>query len=83
MGPELVRSSAVFFRKRFFMSITVFIADDHEVIRKGLVSLFRGSEIKIVAEAKNGDEAAQWSASTSRKLYCSTFGCRHPMAWPR
>ena len=39
------------------MSIRVLIADDHEVVRKGLASLLRGSDIKIVAEAKNGDEA--------------------------
>ncbi len=39
------------------MSIKVLIADDHEVIRQGLVSLFHGSDIKIVAEAKNGEEA--------------------------
>jgi DNA-binding NarL/FixJ family response regulator len=39
------------------MSIKVLVADDHEVVRQGLVSLFSGSEIKIVGEAKNGDEA--------------------------
>ena len=39
------------------MSIKVLIADDHEIVRAGLVSLLRGSDIKIVAEAKNGDEA--------------------------
>ncbi len=39
------------------MSIKVLIADDHEVVRQGLVSLFHGSDIKIVGEAKSGDEA--------------------------
>jgi len=47
-------------RKVFIMRATpikVVIADDHEVVRRGLISLFAGSEIKIVGEAKNGDEA--------------------------
>ena len=41
------------------MSIKVLIADDHEVVRKGLASLLAGSDIKIVAEAKSGEEAVQ------------------------
>ena len=44
------------------MSIKILIADDHELVRAGLVSLFRGSDIKIVAEAKNGDEAVAMAA---------------------
>ena len=39
------------------MSVKVVIADDHEVVRRGLVSLLAGSEVKIVGEAANGDEA--------------------------
>jgi DNA-binding NarL/FixJ family response regulator len=39
------------------MSIKVVIADDHEVVRRGLVSLLSGSEVKIVGEASSGDEA--------------------------
>ena len=39
------------------MGIDVLIADDHEVVRKGLVSLLDGSDIKIVAEATDGKEA--------------------------
>lgn len=39
------------------MSVDVLIADDHEMVRIGLRSLFEGSEIKIVAEASSGDEA--------------------------
>jgi DNA-binding NarL/FixJ family response regulator len=39
------------------MSIKVVIADDHEVVRRGLVSLLSGSEVKIVGEAASGDEA--------------------------
>ena len=39
------------------MSINVLVADDHEVVRSGLASLLEGSDIKIVAEAQNGEEA--------------------------
>ncbi|MCE9544061.1 MAG: response regulator transcription factor [Planctomycetia bacterium] len=39
------------------MSISVLVADDHEVVRSGLASLLDGSDIKIVAEAGNGNEA--------------------------
>ena len=41
------------------MSIRVLIADEHEVIRAGLKSLFKGSDIKIVAEAASGDAAVR------------------------
>jgi DNA-binding NarL/FixJ family response regulator len=37
------------------MAIKVVIADDHEVVRRGLVSLLAGSEVKIVGEASDGD----------------------------
>jgi hypothetical protein len=39
------------------MSVKVVIADDHEVVRRGLASLLAGSEVKIIGEAANGDEA--------------------------
>ena len=39
------------------MSIKVVVADDHEVVRSGLASLLEGSDIKVVAEAANGEEA--------------------------
>ncbi len=39
------------------MPIRLLIADDHEVVRTGLETLFRGTEIEIVAQASNGDEA--------------------------
>jgi DNA-binding NarL/FixJ family response regulator len=38
------------------MAIKVVIADDHEVVRRGLVSLLAGSEVKIVGEAAGGEE---------------------------
>jgi len=41
------------------MSIKVLVADDHEVVRSGLASLLEGSDIKIVDEAQNGDEAVE------------------------
>jgi DNA-binding NarL/FixJ family response regulator len=39
------------------MAIKVLIADDHEVVRAGLKSLFEGSDIRIVAEATTGATA--------------------------
>jgi len=43
------------------MSVKLLVCDDHEVVRRGLASLLNGSDIKIVAEAKNGDEAVKLS----------------------
>jgi DNA-binding NarL/FixJ family response regulator len=40
-------------------SIRLLIADDHEVVRSGLKSLVGGTEVSIVAEAANGDEAVK------------------------
>lgn len=39
------------------MSIRLLIADDHEVVRSGLVRLLAGTDIEIVAQAKSSDEA--------------------------
>jgi DNA-binding NarL/FixJ family response regulator len=33
------------------------LADDHEVVRRGLKSLFEGTDIQVVAEAANGNDA--------------------------
>jgi DNA-binding NarL/FixJ family response regulator len=41
------------------MSVTLLVADDHEVIRIGLATLLAGSEIKIVAEAATGKETVK------------------------
>ena len=41
------------------MTINVVVADDHEVVRKGLSSLLDDTEIKIVGEASDGDEAVE------------------------
>jgi DNA-binding NarL/FixJ family response regulator len=40
-------------------STTVLIADDHELVRKGLASLFKDSPVKICGEAASGDEAVR------------------------
>lgn len=41
------------------MSISVLVADDHEMVRSGLASLFSDTDIKIVAEASDGAEAVE------------------------
>ena len=41
------------------MSIKAVVADDHEVVRRGLASLLLGSGIEIVAEATNGEETVE------------------------
>jgi DNA-binding NarL/FixJ family response regulator len=47
------------------MTIRLIIADDHEVVRSGLKSLFAGADIEIVGEAASGDEAIRLVATTS------------------
>lgn len=39
------------------MAIKLVVADDHAVVRAGLVSLLKGDEIDIVGEASSGQEA--------------------------
>ena len=41
------------------MTIKVVVADDHEVVRSGLANLLKGSDIEIVGEAVDGDEAVE------------------------
>jgi len=41
------------------MTISVVVADDHEVVRKGLGRLLQGSDIDIVAEAADGEQAVK------------------------
>ncbi|HRX78793.1 MAG: response regulator transcription factor [Planctomycetaceae bacterium] len=41
------------------MTIKVVVADDHEVVRSGLANLLKGSDIEIVDEASDGDEAVE------------------------
>lgn len=47
------------------MSIRLLIADDHAVVRAGLRTMIAGSDIEIVAEATNGNEALQLAAQHS------------------
>jgi DNA-binding NarL/FixJ family response regulator len=39
------------------MKIKLVIADDHEVVRTGLVNMFAGTEVEVAATAENADEA--------------------------
>ena len=39
------------------MTISIIIADDHEVVRAGLKTLLTGSDIQVVAEAADGNSA--------------------------
>ncbi len=41
------------------MTIKVLVADDHEVVRTGLARLLEGSDITIVGEAENGQQAVE------------------------
>jgi len=41
------------------MTIKIIIADDHEVVRCGLHSLFEGTDINIMAEASSGEDAVK------------------------
>ena len=41
------------------MPIRIVIADDHEVVRSGLRTLFNGTDIQIVGEAVTGEEAVR------------------------
>ncbi len=45
--------------KQIATSVKVIIADDHEVVRCGLVSLLAGTDIEIVAEASTGEEVVR------------------------
>jgi DNA-binding NarL/FixJ family response regulator len=41
------------------MAVRVVVVDDHEVVRTGVVSLFEGSDIKVVGQASGGTEAVK------------------------
>ncbi len=47
------------------MSIRVVVADDHEVVRRGIATLLADDEIEIVGEASTGEEAVTVSESTN------------------
>jgi DNA-binding NarL/FixJ family response regulator len=41
------------------MSIRLLIADDHEVVRSGLISMLADEDMEIVAEAENSDQTVE------------------------
>ena len=41
------------------MAIKLLVVDDHEIVRRGVVSLLEGSEVTVVADASDGDEAVK------------------------
>ncbi len=41
------------------MTIRLLIADDHEVVRSGIMNLLDGTDIQVVAEATTGEEAVR------------------------
>jgi DNA-binding NarL/FixJ family response regulator len=41
------------------MSVRCLVADDHEVVRSGLTSMFDGTEIEVVGEASTGEETVR------------------------
>ena len=47
------------------MTIKLLVADDHHVVRTGLVTLLEGSDITIIGEASNGEEAVAKSNQLS------------------
>jgi len=50
------------------MSIRVLLADDHEVVRLGLKSLFKDTEVEVIGEASSGQEALRVVAETDVDL---------------
>ncbi len=43
------------------MSISVLVADDHAVVRAGVVAMLQGADMKVVAEAATGNQAIEQS----------------------
>jgi len=41
------------------MKIKLLVADDHAVVREGITSLLKGSDIQVVAEAETGNQAIE------------------------
>lgn len=41
------------------MTIKLLVADDHQIVRSGLATVLDGSNIEIIGEASNGEEAVQ------------------------
>lgn len=50
------------------MSIRLLVADDHEVVRCGLRSLFQGTDVVVALEAESGEEAVSMSRKDKDKF---------------
>jgi DNA-binding NarL/FixJ family response regulator len=50
------------------MPITLIVTDDHPVVRHGLSRLFENSDIQIVAEAENADQAVKLTKKHRPKI---------------
>ena len=65
----------------------ILIADDHELVRKGLISILTGQhpEWRVVAEASNGLDAIERGESCGPTSRSSTSPCPNAAAcrWPR
>ena len=49
--------------------ITVLVVDDHEIVREGLLSLFRGADgIDVVAEASTGEDAVAMAGAVKPRV---------------
>ncbi len=58
------------------MPINILVADDHELVRRGLRSLLQGTEINISAEATTGEEAVR--VTLEEKPHLVTLDVRMP-----
>jgi DNA-binding NarL/FixJ family response regulator len=50
------------------MSIRLLVADDHEVVRCGLRSLFQGTDVVVALEAESGEEAVSMARKDKDKF---------------
>ena len=64
------------------MTIKVVIADDHEVVRSGLTSLLKGSDIEVVAEAADGKEAVKAVEQHEPERAPTSWWRRYAARWP-
>jgi len=60
--------------------IRVLLADDHPVVRQGLATILKSEkDIKVVAEAADGEETCELYDQLLRMSFCLIFGCRRKM----
>jgi YesN/AraC family two-component response regulator len=60
-------------------AVEILIADDHELVRKGLISILGKShpEWTVVAEASNGREAGTRRIAAAERGYCGPVYARY------